>query len=589
MTTVIQRFTPILLFLTLVTAAAGAADDGQWVMATKDYANTRYSELDQINVGNAGNLKLAWTFSTGVFRGQEAAPLVVGDTMYVISPFPNHLYALDLNKGGQLKWKYDPKGEAAAKGEACCDWVNRGGAYADGRIYYNVLDCNTVAVDATTGQEVWKTKIGDINIGETVTMAPLVVRGNVYVGISGGEMGVRGRLTCLDAATGKIKWKAWSTGPDSDCLIGPRFKPFYGSDQGKDLGVKTWPPEHWKIGGGTIWGFLSFDPESNMIFYGTGNPGSWNPDLRPGDNKWTCGIFARDADTGEAIWFYQTSPHDEFDHDGINECMLLDLKIDGPDKPARKVIVHPGRTGYMYVLDRMTGQVLSAEPFGRITAAKGVDLKSGRLIVNEEKRPQVGKVVRDVQPASPGMKDWQPSAFSPRTGLLYVPHQNLTCDYEAVEASYIAGTPYLGVNERMYGGPGGFRGKFMAWDLINKKEVWSIKENFPAWSGTVVTAGDVAFYGTMDRHFKAVNAKTGQVLWDYQTDSGIIGQPVTYKAPDGKQYVAVLAGVGGWSGAIVAGQLDKRDPSAALGFVGAMRDLPDHTPPGDKLYVFSLP
>jgi len=237
----------------------------------------------------------------------------------------------------------------------------------------------------------------------------------------------------------------------------------------------------------------------------------------------------------------------------------------------------------------MTGQVLSAEPFGRITAAKGVDLKSGRLIENEAKRPQVGKVIRDVAPASPGMKDWQPTAYSPRTGLLYVPHQNLTCDYETVETGYIAGTPYLGVNERMYGGPGGYRGKFMAWDLINKKEVWSIKENFPAWSGTVVTAGDVAFYGTMDRHFKAVNAKTGQVLWDYVTDSGIIGQPVTYKAPDGKQYVAVLAGVGGWSGAIVVGQLDKRDPSGALGFVGAMRDLPDHTPPGDKLYVFSLP
>jgi PQQ-dependent dehydrogenase (methanol/ethanol family) len=360
-------------------------------------------------------------------------------------------------------------------------------------------------------------------------------------------------------------------------------------DKGKDLGVKTWPPDHWKIGGGTIWGFLSYDPESNLIFYGTGNPGSWNPELRPGDNKWSCGCFARDADTGEAVWFYQWSPHDLFDHDGVNECMLLDLKVDGSDKPARKVLVHPGRTGYMYILDRATGQVLSAEPFGRITAAKGVDLKTGRLIVNEEKKPQLGKVIRDVQPASPGMKDWQPSAYSPRTGWLYVPHQNLTCDYEATEANYIAGTPYLGVNERMYAGPGGFRGKFMAWDPIAKKEIWSIKENFPVWSGTVVTAGDVAFYGTMDRHFKAVDAKSGQVLWDFQTDSGIIGQPVTYKAPDGKQYVAILAGVGGWSGAVVAAQPDPRDPSAALGFVGAMKDLPDHTKPGDKLYVFALP
>jgi lanthanide-dependent methanol dehydrogenase len=566
-----------------------ASDDGQWTMATKDYSNVRYSGLDQINTENAKNLKLAWTFSTGVFRGQEAAPLVIGDTMYVITPFPNYLIALDLNKPGTMKWKYDPQSQAAAKGEACCDWVNRGGAYADGVIYYNTLDCFTVAVDAKTGQQAWKTKIGDINIGETITMAPMVAKGKVYVGISGGELGVRGRLTCVDAKSGNILWKAWSTGPDTDCLIGPGFHPFYDSDKGKDLGVKTWPPNRWKIGGGTIWGFLSFDPESNLIFYGTGNPGSWNPELRPGDNKWTCGIFARDADTGQAAWFFQTSPHDLFDHDGINECMLLDLKVDGPDKPARKVLVHPGRTGYMYILDRMTGQLLSAQPFGRITAALGVDLHTGRLVVNEEKKPQIGKVIRDIAPASPGMKDWQPTAYSPRTGWLYVPHQNLTCDYEATEANYIAGTPYLGVNERMYEGPGGFRGKFMAWDLVNKKEIWSIKEKFPCWSGTVVTAGDVCFYGTMDRHFKVVNAKTGQVLKDFETDSGIIGQPVTYKGPDGKQYVAVLAGVGGWSGVIVAAQLDPRDPSAALGFVGAMKDLPNATPPGDKLYVFALP
>lgn len=580
----------ILVFpLSLRAQTTAPSDDGQWTMATKDYANRRFSGLDEINTSNAKDLKLAWTFSTGVFRGQEAAPLVVGDTMYVVTPFPNYLYALDLTKRGEMKWKYDPKPQAAAKGEACCDWVNRGASYADGKIYYNTLDCNVVAVDAVTGKQAWKTSIGDINIGETITMAPLVAKGKVYSGISGGELGVRGRLTCLDAASGKILWRAWSTGPDSDCLIGPRFKPYYDTDKGKDLGVKTWPPDHWKIGGGTIWGFLSFDPESNMIFYGTGNPGCWNPELHPGDNKWTCGIFARDADTGEAIWFYQMSPHDEFDHDGVNECMLLDLKVDGPDKPARKVLVHPGRTGYMYILDRLTGQVLSAEPFGRITCAFGVDLKTGRLQLNEEKRPRTGKVIRDVAPASPGMKDWQPTAYSPRTGWLYVPHQNLSCDYEATDANYIAGTPFLGVNEHMYAGPGGFRGKFMAWDPIAKKEIWSIKENFPAWSGTVVTAGDVAFYGTMDRHFKAVNARTGEVLWDYTTDSGIIGQPVTYRGPDGKQYVAVLAGVGGWSGVVVAAQLDPQDPTAALGFVGAMKDLPDHSPPGDKLYVFSLP
>lgn len=579
----------LLLLGTTVVRAQSTADDGQWTMPGKDVQLTRYSGLDQINTENAKNLKVAWTFSTGLTRGHEAAPLVVGSTMYIVTPFPNYLYALDLTNNGALKWKYDPKPASAAQGVACCDYVNRGCFYSDGKIFYNTLDCHTVAVDATTGKEIWKTKVGEITKGETITMAPLVARGKVFVGNSGGELGVRGCLTALDANTGKIAWRAYSTGPDADCLIGSRFKPFYDSDKGKDLGVKTWPPDHWKIGGGTIWGFVSYDPGSNLIFYGTGNPGSWNPELRPGDNKWSCGCFARDADTGQAVWYYQWSPHDEFDHDGINECMVLDLKVDGPDKPARKVIVHPGRTGYMYVLDRLTGQVLSAEPFGRITVANGVDLKNGRMILNEDKKPRMGKVIRDVQPAPPGAKDWQPTAYSPRTGWLYVPHQNLACDYEATEAGYIEGTPYLGVNVKMYAGPGGFRGKFMAWDLIAKKEVWSIKENFPVWSGTIVTAGDVTFYGTMEGWFKAVNARTGELLWKFKCGSGIIGQPMTYKGPDGKQYVAILSGVGGWAGAIVAGDLDPRDGTGALGFVNAMKDLPQATSKGGMLYVFSLP
>jgi lanthanide-dependent methanol dehydrogenase len=569
--------------------APSQADDGQWTMPTKNYQDTRYSTLDQINTDNVRNLKVAWTFSTGTDRGEEAAPLVVGSTMYVVAPYPNHLFALDLANNGALKWEYQPRPLAAAQGEACCDWVNRGCFYDNGKIYYNLLDAHTVCVDANTGKQVWITQIGDVNKGETITMAPLVIHGKVLTGISGGELGVRGRLTALDANTGEILWRAWSTGPDKDCLIGDRFKPFYESERGADLGMHTWPGDHWKIGGGTVWGFISYDPETNLIFYGTGNPGSWNPELRPGDNKWACTIFARDADTGQAVWAYQVSPHDEFDHDSINECMVLNLALDGPDKPKRKVIIHPGRTGYMYIIDRTTGEVLSAEPFGRITAAKGVDLKTGRLIVNEEKKPQMGKVIRDIAPASPGMKDWQPTAYSPRTGYLYVPHQNLSCDYEAVEAGYIEGTPYLGVNERMYAGPGGFRGKFMAWDPIAKKEIWSIKEKFPAWSGTVVTAGDVAFYGTMDGFFKAVNAKSGDVLWQFKCGSGIVGQPVTYKGPDGKQYVAILSGVGGWAGAIVAGGLDSRDPTGALGFVNAMKDLPSATSKGGTLYVFSLP
>ena len=561
------------------------ADDGQWVRPAKDYASTRFSTLDQINTSNVKHLKVAWTFTTGMDRGHEAAPLYVNGTLYVITPWPNTLFALDA-KTGTLKWQYNPDPSPSAKGVACCDWVNRGGSYAFGNIYYNTLDGFTVAVNAETGKQVYKTKLADITKGESITMAPLVVKDKVLVGNSGGEFGVRGWLTAVDAHSGKIVWRAFSTGPDKDVLIGPRFKPFYASDRGQDLGVKTWPPDMWKIGGGTVWGWISYDPDTNLIFYGTSNPGPWNADERPGDNKWTAGIFARDADTGEAVWFYQYSIHDLFDFDAVNENLLLDLPINGQN---RKVIVHPDRNGYVYVLDRASGQVLSANPFVFINSSRGVDLKTGLLQYVEEKKPKFGSVTRNICPTPPGAKDWQPSAFSPRTGLLYLPHGNLCMDEEDVSANYIAGTPYVGANVKMFNGPGGNGGEFTAWDPVNGKAVWSIKDRFPVWSGALVTAGDVVFYGTMDGWFRAVNAKTGEQLWQFKTGSGIIGQPVTYRGQDGKQYVAVLSGVGGWAGAIVSGGLDARDPTGALGFLGAMKDLPKYTSKGGQLYVFELP
>lgn len=574
----------------LASAAALAqtkpADDGEWTMPAHDYASTRFSRLDQINRANVGRLKVAFTFSTGIAKGHEAAPLVVGSTMYIVTPYPNHLFALDLSRdGAPVKWRYDPKPAAAAQGVACCDVVNRGAAYADGRIFFNTLDNYTVAVDANTGAEIWRTKLGDINIGETMTMAPLVADGKVLVGNSGGEMGVRGWLTALDAGSGKIAWRAYATGPDKDVLIGPSFKPFYASDRGTDLGVKTWPPEAWKIGGGNAWGWISYDPELKLIYYGTGNPGPWNPDQRPGDNKWTTGIFARDVSTGQARWYYQFSPHDLFDHDAINEQILITMKVNG--KP-RKVLLRPERNGYFYVMDRATGEVIAADPYGNVNASLGVDLKTGRLIPNPEKATKQGKVVRGICPASPGMKDWNPSAFSPRTGLVYMPRLNLCMDYGAMEANYIAGTPYVGADVKMYAGPGGNRGVFTAWDPGARKARWEIKEDLPLWSGALVTAGDVVFYGTMDGWFKALDATNGTLLWQFKAGSGIIGQPISYKAPDGKQHIAVLAGVGGWAGAVVAGGLDPRDPTAALGFAAATADLPGKTTGGGMLYDFVL-
>ncbi|HKO17653.1 MAG TPA: PQQ-dependent dehydrogenase, methanol/ethanol family [Acidobacteriaceae bacterium] len=562
-------------------------DDGQWLRATKDYANTRYSTLDQINQNNVAQLKVAWTFSTGTTHGEEAAPIVANNTMYVVTAWPNVLYALDLTKpGGPLKWKYEPLPSPAAKGEACCDWVNRGAVFDNGRIFYNTLDGYTVGVDANTGHQIWKTHMADITKGETMTMAPTVVHGKVMVGDSGGEFGVRGWLAALDAGTGKVLWQAYNTGPDKDVLIGPRFKPFYKSDQGVDLGVKTWPPDAWKIGGGTVWGFVAYDPALNLIYYGSANPGPWNPEVRPGDNKWTSGVWARDPDTGEAVWFYQMSPHDLYDWDGVNEDILLDLPINGQQ---RKVMVRPDRNGYVYVIDRATGQVLSATPYTYITTTQGVDLQTGELKRVKEKEIKTGVEVRNICPISAGAKDWQPSSFSPRTGLVYIPHQQLCMDEEGVQANYIAGTPYVGSIDRYYPAPGGNMGELLAWDPVNSKPVWKISDKYPIWSGTVTTAGDLVFFGTMDGWFKAADAKTGNILWQFKTGSGIIGQPISYKGPDGKQYIAILSGIGGWPGSIVSGNLDTRDDTAGNGWGSAMRDLKSATTAGGTLYVFSLP
>lgn len=566
--------------------AAHPREDGQWTMPAKDYASTRFSGLDQINRGNVAGLKLAFTFDTQNRRGHEAAPLVVGSMMYIVTPYPNQVWALDLAQGPRAVWVFKPKLLPAAQGVACCDVVNRGAFHANGRIYFTSLDGQVFAIDAKSGRQVWRALLGDINKGETITMAPLVAEGKVLVGNSGGEFGVRGWIAALDAGSGRLAWKAFSTGPDADVLIGPTFKPFYPMDQGKDLGVRSWPPEAWKIGGGTVWGWISYDPATKTIFHGTGNAGPWNPHQRPGDNKWTSGIFARDAATGQARWFYQSSPHDHFDHDDINESILLDMPVGGR---IRQVLVRPGRNGYMYVIDRRTGQVLSADPYAFINSARGVDLRTGRLIPVHEKEPKEGRVTRNICPAAPGAKDWNPSAFSPRTGLLYVPHLNLCMDMGVLEANYIAGTPYLGAEVKMYAGPGGHRGVFTAWDPVRRRKAWEIREDLPLWSGALATAGDLVFYGTMDGWFKALDGRTGKLLWQSKLESGIIGQPVSYRGPDGRQYVAILSGVGGWAGAIVSAQLDPRDPTGALGFVNAMRDLPGKTKAGGRLYVFALP
>jgi alcohol dehydrogenase (cytochrome c) len=521
------------------------AGDGDWLMPSRDYAGTRYSPLAEISTANVAQLQLAWTFDDGESHyGHEMTPLVAGNTMFIVSPFPNRAFAIDLTKpGGVLKWKYEPNPSPIAVGKACCDAVNRGAAIYDGKLIYNLLDDHTVAVDVNTGKELWRTKLANVEDGTTMTMAPLAAEGKVYVGNSGGEMGVAGWLAALDANTGKELWRAFSVGPDSMVRIGADFKPFYPWLRGKDLGVTTWPAGAWKHGAGAVWGWVTYDPELHEIYHGTSNTGPWNADQRPGLNLWTSGVFARNVGDGMARWAYVFTPHNEWDYDGVNENILVDLPVNGQ---TRKVMVQFNRNGFAYTIDRVTGEVLVAKPFGHENWASGIDPKTAMPIVVPEKHTvPPGRWVRDICPADVGVKDFEPAAFSPRTGLFYVPVQNICMDYKGREVGYIAGTPYWGAEMTRHVGPGGNYGELAAFDAAAGRKVWSIPEPFLVYSGALVTAGDVVFYGTVDGWFRAVDARTGKVLWSRKLGSGIISAPMTYRAPDGHQYVAVAAGVGG--------------------------------------------
>jgi alcohol dehydrogenase (cytochrome c) len=539
---------------------------GQWTRQARDYANTRYSPLTQIGQHNVAHLRIAWTFSDGQMYGHEGAPLVVGDTMYLVTPFPNIAYALDLTKSGApIKWVYQPNPDPRAVGEACCDKVLRGWAYADGKLIYNLLDDHTVAVDAQTGKEVWRVKLDEVANGPTMTQAAFVVGNKVYVGNSGGEMGSTGWLAALDVKDGHIIWKAQSNGPDQGALIGPDFKPFYSWMVGKDLGETTWPKDMWKQGASSPWGWVSYDPDLNTIYYGTSNPGPRVPSQRPGLNLWSSAVFARNADTGMAKWAYQFTPHDEWDYDGINENVLIEIPWKGA---RRKVLVHFDRNGFAYTIDRVNGEVLVAEPFGYENWAKQIDLSTGMPVVNSDKHPIVGQKVEDICPPDVGVKNWQPSAFSPRTGLLYASIFNSCMDLTDHEVKYIPGTPYDGMEMQRHAGPGGNWGEFIAWDPVKGRKVWGIKESLYGMSGVLTTASDLVFYGTLDGWFRAVDARSGKVMWSQKVGSGIMSQPIAFLGPDKREYIAVYTGVGG--GSLV------------------LRRLNGYPPGGNTLYVFSV-
>ncbi|MDQ3797749.1 MAG: methanol/ethanol family PQQ-dependent dehydrogenase [Pseudomonadota bacterium] len=604
----------------MVLAAGGSAlgnpaleklshDPANWVMWGGNFYGQRYSPLDQINNQNVSRLRPVWSFSTGVLRGHEGSPLVVGDTLYVHTPFPNKVFAINLDDQS-IKWMYAPTQALKVISVMCCDTVNRGLAYAPASsatggknlVILQQADTELVALNADNGRVIWRIQNGDVSQGETNTNAPLVVKDKVITGISGGELGVRGFLSAYRLQDGTLVWKAYSTGPDDELLFDPNktINAATGKPVGKNSSLKTWKGDQWMIGGGATWGWYTYDPKLDLIYYGSSNPGTWNPSLRPGDNKWSASIFVRDPDTGMAKWVFQMTPHDECDSDGVNEKILADLNIKGKAVPA---VVDFDRNGFAYTWNRKTGRLLVAQKYDPATNwATKIDMKTGRPVLAAKYTTKASGQNTDIQnicPGAIGSKDEQPAAYSPKTGLFYVPTNHVCMDYAAQKVNYIAGHPYVGATLSMYPAPNVIinpvnpqeakqprLGTFIAWDATTGKIKWSIAEPFSVWSGALATAGDVVFYGTLEGYLKAVDAKTGKELYRFKTPSGIIGNVNTW-SHDGKQYVGVLSGIGGWPGIGMAAGLER--DIEGLDTLDAHKSLSNYTQLGGVLTVFALP
>ncbi|MGX9937537.1 methanol/ethanol family PQQ-dependent dehydrogenase [Advenella kashmirensis] len=570
--------------------------DENWVLPGKTYSETNYSPMKQINVDNVKTLKPSWSFSTGVLNGHEGTPLVVNNVMYIHTPFPNTTYAVDLKEPGKILWKHVPKQSAAARSVACCDVVNRGLGYwpGDGKtpalILKTLLDGHVVALNAETGEEYWKVENSDYKVGSTLTIAPYVVKDIVLIGSSGAELGVRGYVTAYDVKTGEQKWRAYATGPDEDILLADNFNektPQYGQ---KGLGTETWEGDAWKIGGGTNWGWYAYDPDTNMVYFGTGNPAPWNETMRPGDNKWTMAIWGRDVDTGQAKFAYQKTPHDEWDYAGVNVMMLSEQK--DKNGKMRKLLTHPDRNGIIYTLDRETGEMVSADKIDdTVNWVKKVDLETGLPLRDPEFGTRMDHKGRDICPSAMGYHNQGHDSYDPEKERFFMGVNHICMDWEPFMLPYRAGQFFVGATLSMYPGPKGDRqnytglGQVKSYDAITGKFDWEVMERFAVWGGTMATAGDLVFYGTLDGYIKARDSRDGKLVWKYRLPSGVIGHPMTYMH-DGVQYVAIFYGVGGWPGVGLVFDLD--DPTAGLGSVGAFKNIQHYTAMGGGVMVFSL-
>ena len=557
-----KRFlTPLALGLTLGLAATAQAQN--WPVYGGDSGNTRFSASNQINTGNVGKLSVEWALQLGSLRSQESTPILVGDTLFVTSSFgPKNTFAVNA-KTGEIKWTYQPEIPKGIDQFACCDVNNRGVAYNDGKIFLGRLDGNIVALDSKTGKELWKTAIIDYTGGSVITSPPTLVKNLVISGYGGGEYGVRGSLVALDQATGKEVWRTYTV------------------PMGNEPGADTWKGDSGKNGGGVAWHIGSYDPKLNLVYYGTSNPSPWSASVRGNDssdigkfsNLYSASILALNADTGKITWHYQTTPHDAWDYDGVNELVFADLPFDGKKVP---VLMQANRNGFFYVIDRANGKLLSAKQYiDGVNWATGIDMKTGAPIetAGNAKRPGMKRKASNICPNLIGAKNWMPMSYDPQTGLVYIPTMNLCMDLEGIEPEYKRGAFFLGVNFDLGKmGPGGHGGGVKAWDPVKQKEVWFNKDELPFNGAMMSTAGGLVFHGDIKGWFKALDAKTGKTLWKFNAGSGITAAPMTYVL-DGKQYVAVVSG---------------RTQSIPAFFGALGEKMVAASPEGGTLYVFSV-
>ncbi len=537
---------------------APSAEASGWGSYGRTVENTRFSPLKQINAANVGKLKLAYTLQFGSLRSNEASPIVVGDTMYVSTSWgPKYVYALNAATG-ERKWVYEPDIADDVLQYACCDVNSRGVTYADGKIFVGRLDGNLSAVDASTGKELWTTQVVDYKQGSVITSPPIVVRNIVITGFGGGEYGARGSLQGYDVTTGKLVWKTWT-------VPGPG-----------EAGNETWKGDSWKHGGAVPWLVGSYDAKSDTVYYGTSNPSPWNSAVRSTgngnygkySNLYSASTLALDPTTGKIKWHFQATPEDAWDYDGVNELVLADLKIKGETVPA---MMKADRNGFFYVLNRENGKLISAEKFVPVTWAEKIDLATGKPVEDPAMRPGPNHPVKGVCPNLIGGKNWQPMSYNPGTGYVYIPSNNICMDWAVSDVNYKRGVFYLGAEFPTHAGPGGYMGKIEAWDPVAQKEVWGVKEDLPFNGGTLSTAGNLVFYGNMHGTFKALDAKTGKLLWSNNLGTGIGAGPISF-AVAGKQYIGIVVGR---TAAI----------PAFLGDIG--KQMTAATPEGGALFVFT--